>query len=56
MRSARAVTGGADDNPAGITTRAVARARFGYGLLWTALFTLLLMAGIPSLGLRSARE
>jgi NRAMP (natural resistance-associated macrophage protein)-like metal ion transporter len=40
------VTGAADDDPSGIATYSAAGARFGYGLLWTALFTLPLMVGV----------
>src|SRR5262245_14687184 len=40
------VTGASDDDPSGITTYAVAGAAFGYGLLWTAVATFPLMAGI----------
>jgi NRAMP (natural resistance-associated macrophage protein)-like metal ion transporter len=40
------VTGASDDDPSGITTYSVAGASFGYGMLWTATFTLPLMAAI----------
>lgn len=40
------ITGAADDDPSGIATYSVAGASFGYGLLWTALFTFPLMAAI----------
>src|SRR5258706_3666617 len=40
------VTGASDDDPSGITTYAVAGASFGYGMLWTALITLPLMAAV----------
>jgi NRAMP (natural resistance-associated macrophage protein)-like metal ion transporter len=40
------VTGASDDDPSGITTYSVAGAQLGYGLLWTALATLPLMAAI----------
>ncbi len=40
------VTGASDDDPSGITTYSVAGAAYGYGLLWTALFTFPLMAAI----------
>lgn len=43
------VTGAADDDPSGIATYAQAGAAFGYGLLWTALLTLPLMAAVQSL-------
>jgi NRAMP (natural resistance-associated macrophage protein)-like metal ion transporter len=40
------VTGASDDDPSGIATYSVAGAAYGYGLLWTALFTFPLMAAI----------
>src|ERR1700694_5361796 len=40
------VTGASDDDPSGIGTYAVAGASFGFGLLWTALFTFPLMAAV----------
>jgi NRAMP (natural resistance-associated macrophage protein)-like metal ion transporter len=40
------VTGAADDDPSGIATYSIAGASLGYGLLWTAGFTLPLMAAI----------
>lgn len=40
------VTGASDDDPSGITTYSVAGASLGYGMLWTAIVTLPLMAGI----------
>lgn len=40
------ITGAADDDPSGISTYATAGAAFGYGLLWTALFSLPLMASV----------
>lgn len=40
------ITGAADDDPSGIATYSVAGASFGYGLLWTALFTFPLMAAV----------
>ena len=33
------ITGAADDDPSGIATYSVTGAAFGYGLLWTALFS-----------------
>lgn len=38
------ITGVADDDPSGISTYSVAGAAFGFGTLWTALFTFPLMA------------
>ncbi|GAC1478104.1 MAG: Nramp family divalent metal transporter [Gemmatimonadaceae bacterium] len=40
------ITGAADDDPSGIATYSQAGAAFGYGLLWTALVSLPLMAGV----------
>ncbi|MFL6115237.1 MAG: Nramp family divalent metal transporter [Catenulispora sp.] len=40
------VAGASDDDPSGVATYAQAGARFGFGLLWTALFTLPLMAAV----------
>lgn len=40
------ITGAADDDPSGISTYSVAGAAFGYSSLWTALFSLPLMASV----------
>jgi NRAMP (natural resistance-associated macrophage protein)-like metal ion transporter len=40
------ITGAADDDPSGISTYSQAGAAFGFGLLWTALISLPLMAAI----------
>lgn len=40
------ITGAADDDPSGISTYSVAGAAFGYGPLWTALFSFPLMAAV----------
>jgi NRAMP (natural resistance-associated macrophage protein)-like metal ion transporter len=40
------ITGAADDDPSGISTYSVAGASFGYGLLWTAVFSFPLMAAV----------
>ena len=40
------VTGAADDDPSGISTYSTAGASFGFGLLWTAAFSLPLMASV----------
>jgi NRAMP (natural resistance-associated macrophage protein)-like metal ion transporter len=40
------ITGASDDDPSGIGTYAMAGAAFGYAMLWTALLTFPLMAGI----------
>ncbi|WP_370367598.1 Nramp family divalent metal transporter [Catenulispora sp. GP43] len=43
------VTGASDDDPSGIATYAQAGAKFGFGLLWTALITLPLMMAIQEI-------
>ncbi|GAC1325720.1 MAG: Nramp family divalent metal transporter [Chloroflexota bacterium] len=40
------ITGASDDDPSGIGTYAVAGATYGFGTLWTALFTFPLMASM----------
>ncbi|MFL6114391.1 MAG: Nramp family divalent metal transporter [Catenulispora sp.] len=40
------VTGASDDDPSGIATYAQAGAKYGFGLLWTALITFPLMAAV----------
>jgi NRAMP (natural resistance-associated macrophage protein)-like metal ion transporter len=50
------VTGAADDDPSGIGTYSQVGSQFGYGLLWTALFTFPLMAGIEELCARIALQ
>jgi NRAMP (natural resistance-associated macrophage protein)-like metal ion transporter len=40
------ITGAADDDPSGISTYSVAGASFGYGTLWTAVFSFPLMAAV----------
>ena len=40
------ITGAADDDPSGIATYSVTGAAFGYGLLWTALFSFPMMAAV----------
>jgi NRAMP (natural resistance-associated macrophage protein)-like metal ion transporter len=40
------ITGAADDDPSGIATYSVTGAAFGYGLLWTALFSFPLMVAV----------
>jgi NRAMP (natural resistance-associated macrophage protein)-like metal ion transporter len=42
-------TGAADDDPSGIATYSQAGASFGYGFLWTALFTFPFMAVIQEM-------
>ncbi len=48
------VTGASDDDPSGIATYAQAGAKFGFGLLWTTLITLPLMAGVQEICDRTA--
>src|SRR6202166_3225757 len=40
------ITGAADDDPSGIATYSLAGAKFGTGMLWTALLTWPLMAAV----------
>jgi NRAMP (natural resistance-associated macrophage protein)-like metal ion transporter len=40
------ITGAADDDPSGISTYSVAGASFGYGQLWTVIFSFPLMAAV----------
>src|SRR5271154_3861069 len=40
------ITGAADDDPSGISTYSVAGAAYGYGGLWTALFSFPLMSAV----------
>jgi NRAMP (natural resistance-associated macrophage protein)-like metal ion transporter len=46
------ITGAADDDPSGIATYSQAGAQFGYGMLWSLLLTLPLMAGIQLVAAR----
>jgi NRAMP (natural resistance-associated macrophage protein)-like metal ion transporter len=46
------ITGAADDDPSGIATYSQAGAQFGYGLLWTVVFTYPLMVGIQLVSAR----
>src|SRR5438132_11874745 len=48
------VTGASDDDPSGIATYAQAGAKFGFGLLWSALVTLPLMAAVQEMCDRTA--
>jgi NRAMP (natural resistance-associated macrophage protein)-like metal ion transporter len=57
MRAARRlgpglITGAADDDPSGIATYSQAGAQFGYGMLWTMVLTLPLMAAIQIVSAR----
>lgn len=49
------VTGASDDDPSGIATYAQAGAVFGFGMLWTALFTFPLMTVIQEVSARIGR-
>jgi NRAMP (natural resistance-associated macrophage protein)-like metal ion transporter len=46
------ITGAADDDPSGIATYSQAGAQFGFGMLWTVVFTLPLMAAIQIVSAR----
>jgi NRAMP (natural resistance-associated macrophage protein)-like metal ion transporter len=48
------ITGASDDDPSGIGTYSQVGSQFGYGLLWTALFTYPLMASVQELCARIA--
>jgi NRAMP (natural resistance-associated macrophage protein)-like metal ion transporter len=43
------ITGASDDDPSGIGTYSQVGSQFGYGLLWTALFTFPLMAAVQEM-------
>jgi NRAMP (natural resistance-associated macrophage protein)-like metal ion transporter len=49
------ITGAADDDPSGIATYSQAGAAFGFGLLWTMLLALPLMAAIQEISARIGR-
>ncbi len=49
------ITGAADDDPSGIATYSQVGAAFGYGTLWTVLFTFPLMVGIQIVSARIGR-
>lgn len=49
------ITGAADDDPSGIATYSQVGAGFGYGILWTVVFTLPLMVGIQVISARIGR-
>jgi NRAMP (natural resistance-associated macrophage protein)-like metal ion transporter len=50
------ITGASDDDPSGIGTYSQVGSQFGYGLLWTALFTFPLMSAVQELCARIALE
>src|ERR1044072_9651143 len=49
------IPGAADDDPSGIATYSQAGAQFGYGLLWSVVFTTPLMIGIQIVSARIGR-
>ncbi len=49
------VTGASDDDPSGIATYSQVGAQFGYGLLWTMLFSYPLMAAIQEISAQIGR-
>jgi NRAMP (natural resistance-associated macrophage protein)-like metal ion transporter len=49
------ITGAADDDPSGIATYSQAGAQYGYGLLWSVMFTTPLMIGIQVVSARIGR-
>jgi NRAMP (natural resistance-associated macrophage protein)-like metal ion transporter len=49
------ITGAADDDPSGIATYSQAGAQFGFGMLWTLVFTYPLMVGIQIVSARIGR-
>jgi NRAMP (natural resistance-associated macrophage protein)-like metal ion transporter len=50
------ITGASDDDPSGIGTYSQVGSQFGYGLLWTSLFTFPLMAAVQELCARIALQ
>jgi len=49
------ITGASDDDPSGIATYSQAGAQLGYGLCWTMLYTLPLMASVQMVSARIGR-
>lgn len=49
------ITGASDDDPSGIATYSQVGAHFGYGMLWTMLFSYPLMAAIQEISARIGR-
>jgi NRAMP (natural resistance-associated macrophage protein)-like metal ion transporter len=49
------ITGAADDDPSGIATYSQIGAQFGFGMLWTALFSFPLMSAIQEICARLGR-
>jgi Mn2+/Fe2+ NRAMP family transporter len=50
------ITGASDDDPSGIGTYSQVGSQFGYGVLWTALFTFPLMAAVQEMCARIALQ
>src|SRR2546426_888207 len=50
------ITGASDDDPSGIGTYSQVGSQFGYGLLWSAVFTFPLMAAVQELCARIALQ
>jgi NRAMP (natural resistance-associated macrophage protein)-like metal ion transporter len=50
------ITGASDDDPSGIGTYSQVGSQFGYGLLWTPIFTFPLMAAVQELCARIALQ
>jgi Mn2+/Fe2+ NRAMP family transporter len=50
------ITGASDDDPSGIGTYSQVGSQFGYGMLWTALFTFPMMAATQELCARIALQ
>lgn len=50
------ITGASDDDPSGIGTYSQVGSQFGYGLLWTALFTFPMMSAVQELCSRIALQ
>lgn len=49
------ITGASDNDPSGIATYSQAGAQFGYGMLWTMLFTYPFMGSIQDISARIGR-
>lgn len=49
------ITGASDDDPSGIATYSQVGAQFGYGMLWTMLFSYPLMAATQEISARIGR-
>src|SRR5471030_1479909 len=49
------ITGAADDDPSGIATYSQVGAQFGFGMLWSMVFSLPLMCGIQLISARIGR-